>query len=233
MDCVTILAQAVETVEQAPQPSEWTIIPIDLMWKQITLLGKLEAFTFISFGVVCLFYGWRVFKILTIISFALFGLFIGLKTNELLVGGNAIWLGIIGAALFAFFSIPLMRWAVCILGAVAGGILTAGLWLTCELPEQYFWAGGLIGIVAGGMISFIIFKIAVMLFTSLGGGALIVTGVLSLLYQYESIQEPPTENIKELFFNQNWFVPVLLLIPTAIGIIVQNKFVKGAKDWRV
>ena len=83
------------------------------------------------------------------------------------------------------------------------------------------------------MISFIVFKIAVMLFTSLGGGALIVTGLLSLLYQYESIQEPPTENIKELFYNQSWFVPVLLMISTAVGIIVQNKFVKGSRDWSV
>jgi len=90
-----------------------------------------------------------------------------------------------------------------------------------------------VGIVAGGMISFIIFKIAVMLFTSLGGGALIITGALSLLYQYESIQDPPTENIRELFYNQDWFAPLLLFICAGIGVIVQNKFVKGSKDWDI
>ena len=118
-----------------------------------------------------------------------------------------------------------------ILGAVAGGILTAGLWYACKLPEQYIWAGGLVGVVAGGMISFIVFKIAVMLFTSLGGGVLVVTGALALLYQYESIQEPPTERVMELFYNHNWFVPVLLLVPTIIGIAVQNKLGEDTKDW--
>jgi hypothetical protein len=126
-----------------------------------------------------------------------------------------------------------MRWGVSILGAVAGGILTAGLWYACKLPEQYIWAGGLVGVVAGGMISFIVFKIAVMLFTSLGGGTLIITGLLALLYQYDSVQPIPTENVKQMLYNHNWFMPVLLLASTAIGIIVQRKLIKGSKDWSV
>ena len=229
MDCITILAQAVETTSRTPQVSEWTVIPIDLIWQQITSLSKIEALTFISFGVVCLFYGWRIFKILVTISFALLGLFAGIYINNLLIGGNAIWLGIIFMALFAFFSIPLMRWAVSILGAAAGGVLTTGLWLACQLPEQYFWAGGLIGIVAGGMISFIIFKIAVMLFSSLGGSALIVTGMLALLYTCPQT----TARVELLVFTEKWFLPAVLLLPTVVGVIVQNKFIKGAKDWDI
>jgi len=61
------------------------------------------------------------------------------------------------------------------------------------------WAGGVIGVVAGGMISFIVFKIAVMLFTSLGGGAITLVGILSLLHHYETkMVEPPTTNIHTL-----------------------------------
>ncbi|RKY22944.1 MAG: hypothetical protein DRP62_06900 [Planctomycetota bacterium] len=226
MDYITILAQTSET---AAAQNGAQIVPLDFIYEQITSLSWFQALITVSFGAVYLMYGWRIFKALTVISFALLGLYAGMW-----VGGqfDKVFLGsIIGLGLLALLSIPLMRWAVSILGAVAGGILTAGLWYACKLPEQYIWAGGLVGVVAGGMISFIVFRIAVMLFTSLGGGALIVTGLLALLYQYDRIQEAPTENVKQMLYNHNWFMPVLLLASTAIGIILQNKLIKGSKDW--
>ena len=51
MSGLLILAEA---AEQAPQilqtPAD--IVPIDWIWSQVTALSKLEAMTFISFGVV-------------------------------------------------------------------------------------------------------------------------------------------------------------------------------------
>jgi len=230
MDCVTILAQVFETTSEAPEASVWTIVPVDKIWAQITSLGLLEALTFISFGVVWLFYGWRVFKILVVISFALLGLVIGITVSDKISGQNSQLLGgLIGLGLMAALSVPLMRWSVSILGAVAGGILTAGVWVACGLPEQYFWAGALVGIVAGGMISFIIFKIAVMLFSSLGGSALMVIGLLALLYLYPRT----TEQVEELVFVRKWFLPAALLIPTAVGIFLQNKFIKDSHNWQL
>ena len=105
------------------------------------------------------------------------GLFAGMRVGEMMSSTDSVlWGGIIGLVVLAVLSIPLMRWAVSILGAVAGGIITSGLWYACGLPEQYLWAGAIIGIVAGGMISFIVFRISVMLFTSLGGAMLIIVG---------------------------------------------------------
>ena len=228
MYCFTILAQAVGTAAEAPEATEG-LVPINFIWEQIIALNLVEALTFICFGVVCLLYGWRIFKILATISFALFGLFAGVQLNQLLVGGNEIWLGIIFMAIFAFLSVPLIRWAVCILGALAGGILTGGIWFACNLPGQYIWAGALIGVIAGGMISFIIFGIAIMLFTSLGGSTLMLVGILALLYIYPQT----TEQVEELVLTKSWFLPAALLVPTAAGIFLQNKFAKGAKDWRV
>ena len=228
MDCLAVLAQAAEAADESTQAAG-AIVPIDLIWKQITSLGRLEALTFVSFGVVCLFYGWRVFKILVTISFALIGLSVGVYINKTLIGGNGAWLGIIGMVLFAVFSVPMMRWGVSILGAAAGGILAGGIWYAFKLPEQYIWAGALAGVIAGGMISFIIFKIAIMLFTSFGGGALIVVGSLAILYSHLQM----ADRIEELFFQRSWFLPVALLVPTAFGVFVQNKFIKGSKDWAV
>jgi hypothetical protein len=229
MDCFAILAEAATRSSEAATDAQ--LIPLDYIWEQIITLSWLQAVIAVSFGVIYLLYGWRIFKALTVISFALLGLYAGMWAGEQF---DKVLLGaVVGLITLAVLAVPLMRWAVSILGAVAGGILTGGVWYAFELPQQYIWAGAITGIIAGGMISFIIFKIAVMLFTSLGGGALIAAGMLSLLYQYENIQEPPTEQIKELFFNENWFIPVMLLIPTAIGILVQNKFVKGSRDWSV
>lgn len=225
MDCFAILAQTAETTEQAEE-----VVPVDVIWEYVTSLNFLEALTFISFGAVCLLYGWRVFKILVVISFGLLGLGLGITIGGKIEGDNSqLWGGLIGLGVMAGVSLPLMRWAVCILGAVAGGMLTSGIWYACGLTQKYIWAGALIGIIAGGMISFIIFKIAVMLFASLGGSALIVTGMLALFHIYPQT----TEQVKEIVFDNNWFLPVALMVPTAVGLIVQNKFIKGSKDWEV
>jgi len=226
MDCVTILAQAVKAA--GPKAAEESIVPIDLFWEQITSLDKLEALMFISFGAVCLVYGWRVFKILVVISFGLLGLLLGIMVGDKISGEDSQLIGgLIGLGLMAVLSVPLMRWAVSILGAIAGGILTSGIWYASGLTEKYMWAGALIGIVAGGMISFIIFKIAVILFSSLGGSGLMVTGILALLYLYPQT----TERVEELIFTHKWFLPVTLIVPTLVGLILQNKFVKGSKEW--
>jgi len=228
MDYITILAEATNRAAEA-EPS---LVPIDSIWDSVTSLNMLEAGIFISFGAVCVIYGWRVFKLLVVICFALLGLLLGMTITERLAGGNQFVGGLIGLAFLAILSVPLMRWSVSILGAVAGGILSAGIWHACGLTEKYIWAGALIGVIGGGMISFIIFKIAVMLFSSLGGAALVVTGALSLLYQYQNYRSQPIDSIKDMFY-QTWFLPVLLLAATAIGVAVQSRLVKGSKEWNL
>jgi hypothetical protein len=229
MDFLAILAQAAETTDsQATEAAGEGIIPIDLIWEQITSLGLVEALTFIAFGTVCLFYGWRVFKILVAISFGLIGLFIAILANKY-IEGQVIWLALVSVALFAILSIPLMRYGVTFLGALAGGMLTGGAWLAVGLPEKYIWAGGLVGLIAGGMISFIVFKIAVMLFTSLGGSGLMVIGILAIIYQYMEADE----KLKQLVFEHKWFLPAMLLAPMVVGVLLQNKFIKGTKNWNI
>ena len=210
--------------------AEEGIIPIQAFWNEITSLNIVEALTFLSFGTICLFYGWRVFKILVVINFGLAGLVLGMTIIERINGlNNQLAGGLIGMGLLAVLSVPLMRWAISILGAVAGAILTSALWYACGLTEQYIWAGALVGLVAGGMISFIIFKAAVMLFTSLWGSCLIVVGSLALLYLY-----PRTSSqVEYLVFNHKWFLPTVLIVPTAIGVFLQHQFVKNSKDWDI
>ena len=79
MDCLTILAQAGGNGNAEEAASSGEIVPIQWFWEQITALEWLQALTFISFGVVCVFYGWRVFKILVVINFGLLGLAVGMQ----------------------------------------------------------------------------------------------------------------------------------------------------------
>ncbi|MBN1360052.1 MAG: hypothetical protein JW993_05645 [Sedimentisphaerales bacterium] len=209
------------------EPSQPDLVPFDVMWKYISSLGLVEALTFISFGTVCLFYGWRIFKILVTICFGLLGLFLGVWANRHLINGDVIWLSLICVVFFAVLSVPFMRWGVTLLGALSGGILTAGIWLAAGLPEQYFWAGGMVGFIAGGMISFIVFKIAVMLFTSLGGSTLMVVGILAILYRYMV----GANRFQAFVLANQWFLPALLLVPMALGVFLQNRFSKSSQDW--
>ena len=235
MNSLDILAQAqAQAQAQAAGSSSDggpSRLPIDAIWEQVTQLGPVEALTFISFGVVCLFYGWRIFKILVGICFGLLGLLAGVWINNELLGGtnNVVWLAPIFGGLCAIVAIPLMRWGVGILGALAGGVLTAGGWLAFGMPGTYAWAGGLVGFVAGGMLSFIVFKASVMLFTSLGGSTLMATGILAICYRYiERVEEG-----RPVILDEKWFFPALVLVPMLVGMVVQNKFIKGAQDWTV
>jgi len=216
-------------VAAAEETARAQVVPLDVMWKYISSLGLVEALTFISFGSVCLFYGWRVFRILVTICFGLLGLGLGVWANQRLIAGNVIWLSLICSVFFAVLSVPFMRWGVTFLGAISGGILTAGVWLAAGLPEQYVWAGGLVGVIAGGMISFIVFKIAVILFTSLGGSSLMVVGILAIIYRYMAGGDG--ERLQVFAEANQWFVPSLLLVPMAIGICLQNKLSKTDQNW--
>jgi hypothetical protein len=83
------------------------------------------------------------------------------------------------------------------------------------------------------MLAFVVFRVSVMLFTSMSGGGLIIMGALALIHQYEMLQDPPTARLQEWYFGHNWFVPALLIIATVFGMLLQWRFVKGSKDWSV
>ncbi|MFH1616084.1 MAG: hypothetical protein ABIG61_13490 [Planctomycetota bacterium] len=226
MDWLVFLAETT-TSGEAQQKVEVPLEVINFAWNQITSLNWLQAVIFISFGTVYLVYGWRVFKIFVTINFALLGMFVGIGIGSRI--GYTVWGGVAGLAVSAAVAVPLMRWAVSVLGAVAGGLLTAAIWYAVGLPNEYIIAGALVGIVAGGMISFIIFKFAVILFTSLQGGILIIAGGLALLY----LHPQTSEQVQELALHEKWFLPVLLFIPTIVGMILQNKFVKKSPKWEI
>lgn len=229
---LNILAQTTQTPQPAGAAETTEIVPIDWIYEQITTLTWFQAVIAVAFGVVYLLYGWRIFKVLAVVSFGLLGMWGGMWVGRQ-VGGHELGGGLIGTGVLAVLSVPLIRYAVSILGAVAGAVITGGLWYAVELPETYIWAGGLVGAVAGGMISFIVFKAAVMLFTSMGGSVIMMSGLLALFYHYEENVNGGAVHVHELVYEHNWFLPVVVIVPTIIGLFVQHKLVKGAQNWQI
>jgi hypothetical protein len=197
---------------------------VDYCWTKIASLTWVEAVIVIAFGLILLFHGWRIYKTLVVISFAMIGLFLGKLIGD--KAGAPLWGAVVGMVAMGFISIPLMQWAISILGAIAGGALTASFWYAAEMPDKYILAGALIGVIAGGMISFIVVRAAVTLFTSLQGAILVVLGTLALLAAWD----PIATKIESIYYDQKWFVPALLTVITAAGIYIQMKFNKGGGD---
>jgi len=228
MDSLISTLQAILVASAQSEQQAEPVVPFTLMWHHVTTLDLVEALTFISFGVVWLFYGWRIFKILVTICFGMLGLVLGVWANQQLIDGNSFWLGLICAMFFAVLSVPFMRWGVSVLGAISGAVLAGGAAFALGLNDQkLLLAGSLIGLVAGGMISFIIFKIAVILFTSLGGSVLVAVGALAIMCHHLMSQE----QFRGFLVQNVWFVPAIVLIPMGIGVFLQNKFIKAAPDW--
>ncbi|MFH1370870.1 MAG: hypothetical protein ABII09_06255 [Planctomycetota bacterium] len=217
---------------QVDYGTRYVLQALDQIWQQATALTWPQAVITVAFGVIPLMYGWRIYKVLTVICFGLLGLHLGLWAGAQFQ--HALLGSILGAAVLIVLALPLMRWAVCVLGALAGGVVTAGIWHACSLPEQFVWAGALVGIVAGGLISFVVFKLAVMLFTSLAGASLVIIGGFALIYRFETFaQDPPTMYLNELYYTHPWFFPLLLIAGTLFGIALQLRFLKTSKDWSV
>ena len=237
MNLLFILAQTQRVAEQTDYAqveygSRYVLQILDQIWQQVTSLDPLQAVIAVAFGVIPLMYGWRIYKVLTVIGFGMLGLYIGMRVglyfDDVLLGS------VIGACMLTVAALPLMKWAVCILGAVAGGLLTAGMWYALHLPEQFVWAGSLVGLVAGGMLSFVVFRLAVMLFSSFAGACLIIVGAFGLIYRFETyVQDPPTTNLNNAFYNHQWFLPLLLIAGTGIGILMQLRFIKKSKEYNV
>ena len=152
MNIFNILAEVEPEVAdmKAAVVNDIEVVPIDFIWEQINTLSWFHAVLAISFGVVYLLYGWRIFKALTVICFGLIGMFFGISLAKGMGNPSAVmWGGFFGLIILASLSVPLMKYCISLLGAIAGGILTGAVWVACGLPDLFLWAGALAGVIFG------------------------------------------------------------------------------------
>jgi hypothetical protein len=136
----------------------------------------------------------------------------GKNSNALAAGA------LIGAIIAAAITFPLMKYAIMVMGGIFGAALGASLWRQAGLQPELAWAGALSGLIFFAMLAMILFRGSVILYTSLQGSVMLVFGILSLLYKYQSM----APDVTDVFTKRAFILPTVVLIPALVGLLYQQ-----------
>jgi hypothetical protein len=198
----------------ASVPRTWPYQTDLLSWCQQMTPGL--ATMLIVLGIICLLFGYQIFRGVVLLNAAVLGAYVGAN-----LGGNgdpASVCAVIGAVVAAAIAWPTMKYAVALMGGFFGALLGASLWHTMILPPNLTWAGALVGLMGFGLLSFILFRGSVMMYTSLQGAFMMVFGILGLIYQYHQFASDVTTHLKV----EPYWLPACIFIPAVLGLIFQQ-----------
>ena len=180
-----LLAESSATLHQwLSHPTSWPTMVELRTWCQNMDAGT--AALLILAGMVVLFAGYKMHRLLVALTFAVAGGYLG---AGLMAHTGMFWIGMAAGAIIVgvvgwFFT----AWSAAALGAVCGALLGAAVWKMANLDPAYAWSGALTGAVALGLLSFIIFRISVILFTAMQGSVMLVLGMLGMAYRYDALR---------------------------------------------
>ena len=219
------LSQATTTTQAAVSttghPAGWVNFPTQ--WPgQLDLLvwfhemGSAVALLLVLLGLVYLLFGFYLFKPLVLLNAA----FVGAMVGVLISGktGGPLPSGILGGFIAAAVTYPMMKWAVALMGGLFGALLGLTLWRTFGLETGFAWTGGCMGLIACGLLCFIVFRGSVMAYTSLQGSVMLVFGILSLAYKYQGFAPKLAKGLEVKPF----VLPMCIFIATILGLIYQQ-----------
>jgi hypothetical protein len=215
VDLNSILSR-LSLTERVPSPQEYV--------DRLQDLDPLVAVLVLGAGLVILLQGWRIFRVWVVVTAAMVGVAVGDRLAQLLPGQYVqVICPLAGGLLLAMLAWPLMKYALGLIGAVTGGLLGHGLlrYLAAALdrPElaQYAWAGGIAGAILLGASAFFLFRMVVILSSSLQGSVMVVSGVLGLLLKYPRLQLPLSWSL----VHSAHVLPLLVAVPAAVGSAFQ------------
>jgi len=185
-----------------------------LTWSQS--MGALTAAALVLGGMIYLLFGVYAYRALVTINAAVLGAYIGGLLGER--AGNAVAGSMVGGFAAAAATWPMMKYAVAIMGGMFGLLLGASVWRAGGLDPQYAWSGGLSGLIFCGMLSFLLFRGSVMMYTSLQGAVMLVFGLLGLIYKYQDLGPKVSENLSLRPF----LLPLFIFVPATLGLIYQQ-----------
>ena len=201
----------------------------DAVVEQLQTLGIVWALVFLVAGVLCMFNGSRYYRFATIaLAFAIgsfLGYWLGAQVKAPLVVAGCLGL------LMAVTAFPLMKYAVALLGGLAGAFLGANLWSgfahavneahdSTYVDPQAYWIGALVMLIVCGMLAFMFFKLSIVLFTSVSGSTIAVLGGLALLLSFESVRQQVTDSVTA----SQIVLPLLVFVPAAIAFILHESY---------
>lgn len=179
-------------------------------------MGPLPSTLLVGLGVVYLLMGFYWHKALVMFNAigigAILGLVIGQKFGNPWVGG------FMGAFLAAAITWPQMKYAVSVMGALVGAVIGAGVWQSFQLDLKFVWAGAMMGLIFMGMLSFILFRGSIMMYTSFQGSVMLVFGLLGLILKYEQVGTP----LAGQMMSQHFLLPLCIFVPALAGVLYQQ-----------
>ncbi len=195
-------------------PQHWPAQADLLQWCQT--MGPLTAVLLMGIGVVYILFGWYLYKSLVTLNAAVIGALVGAIIGDKLGSMGA---GVVlGAFIAGVVTWPTMKYAVSVMGGLFGAVLGASLWRAANLEPSYAASGAAMGLILFGLLSFIIFRGSVILYTSLQGAVMFIIGLLGLVYKYQDLAPKITESMTVKPF----LLPMIIFIATIIGQVYQQ-----------
>ena len=205
------------------------LLALQSLPQQAEIIKSLQAaevffpVTLIVIGVLLMAFGFKAYKWIVLLNFICIGWWLGTLPvrNEVNQQGSddlAIVASIAGAVLMGIIAWPLLRYAVAVCGGLVGGAIGMVVWAYCDQPVSMAWAGGLVGLVLVGMLSFVLFKTTVILFTSIEGAALFVFGTCALLLRYAPWEKQVSNSIDKPIL-----IPLVITTIAAISLFWQHQ----------
>ena len=185
------------------------------------------AIVFLTGGLVCMLNGYKFYKPVTVLLALLMGASVGYALGQKIQAEAHIVAGCLGA-LMAVACMPLMKYAVAVMGGLTGSFIGANAWTSAAklmtekgqagLAAEHAWIGALLGLVMFGMLAFVLFKLSVVMFTSVSGSTLAVLGGMALLLQVPEWRQSVIKGLS----SHTIIMPLLVMAPALIGLILQQ-----------
>ncbi|HVX84557.1 MAG TPA: hypothetical protein VH253_07050 [Phycisphaerae bacterium] len=168
-------------------------------------------------GVLVVMFGFLAYRWIVVFNCVALGFYLGGLLGQRAQIATAA--AVLGALLFGAISWPLMKYAVAISGGLVGAIVGMAIWAYCDQPMAMLWAGALIGLIVLGMLSFILFKTSVILFTCVQGALMFVLGAAALFMRYT----PWSSEAQDAFSHRPILMPLFVLSIAFLGMIWQHQ----------
>ncbi len=200
----------------------------DQLVEMLSQLSWVVAAILVAVGLVSILQGYKLYKWIVLLVAAGLGVVVGRQLGAQI--DNAVVVAGALGVLLAVVAWPFMKFAVSACGGLAGAFIGANCWTAIasqvnnsgamNLPPDAYWAGALMGLILFGMLSFILFEVSVVVFTSFSGSVLAVLGIVALLLQIESMQQAVADSLKA----NPLVMPLLVIVPAVVGLVIQHGF---------
>ena len=205
------------------------LLALQTLPQQVEILTNLQTaqilfpIALIIIGGLLMFFGYKAYKWIVLLNFVAVGWWLGTLPvqNELAKKGTddlALVASISGAVLMGIVAWPLLKYSVAVCGGMVGFALGMVVWAYCDQPVNMAWAGGLVGLAVLGMLSFVLFKTTVILFTSIEGASLFVFGGCALLLRYAPWQKQVATSVDKPIL-----IPLVITTVAAISMFWQHQ----------